>query len=160
MQRTRTPPLQRWPGDQQLGHRHGTARWHRPRGHGPLRRSRENRLAGGVAGGLAERIGRDATAVRVVFALAALAGLFGVAAYVVAWLLIPAAGEEHNIATRAMGDRRGIALAAGVASLLLVVLVIASALGASWLGSLAWPLIISAAGTVLIWRNARRTSRR
>ena len=152
-QRTRTPPLQHWPGDQRLGQR-GPARWHRPRGRGPLRRAREDRLAGGVAAGVAARIGRDVTAVRVVFVLAALLGLFGVAAYILAWLLIPAEESGSNIAAKALGDRRGIALAAGVASLLVVVLAVASAIGASWLGSLAWPLIITAAGTVLIWRNA------
>jgi signal transduction histidine kinase len=119
-----------------------------------LRRSREDRLAGGVAAGLAARVGLDVTVVRLVFVLAALAGLFGAAAYVLAWLLIPATGEESNIASRALVDRRGLALAAGVGSLLVLALLIASALGASWLGSLAWPLIICAAGTVLIWRNA------
>ncbi|MDR0341858.1 MAG: PspC domain-containing protein [Nocardiopsaceae bacterium] len=153
MQRTGTPRLQRWPDDQRLrGHR--PARWPRPPRSGPWRRSRDDRLAGGVAAGLAARVGIDVTVVRVVFVLAALAGLFGVAAYVLAWLLVPADGADSNIATAALGDRRGIALAAGVASLLVVVLLIASALGASWLGSLAWPLIISAAGVVLIWRNA------
>jgi signal transduction histidine kinase len=107
-----------------------------------------------VAAGLASRTGFDVTVVRTVFVLAALAGGFGVAAYVVAWLLVPAAGQQRSIAAAAMTDRRGIALTAGLGSLLVVVLLIASALGASWLGSLAWPLVISVAGIVLIWRNA------
>jgi signal transduction histidine kinase len=134
--------------------RYGPGRWRRRRSSGPFRRAREDRLAGGVAAGLAARTGLDVTAVRVVFVLAALAGLFGVAAYVLAWLVVPAAGEDSNIASKALGDRRGIALAAGVVSLLVLALLVASALGASWLGSLAWPLIISVAGVVLIWRNA------
>ena len=107
-----------------------------------------------MAAGLAARTGFDVTVVRTVFVLATLAGGFGVAAYVVAWLLVPAAGEQRSIAAAAMTDRRGIALTAGLGSLLVVVLLIASALGASWLGSLAWPLVISVAGIVLIWRNA------
>ncbi len=107
-----------------------------------------------MAAGLAARTGFDVTVVRTVFVLAALAGGFGVAAYVVAWLLVPAAGQQRSIAAAAMTDRRGIALTAGLGSLLVVVLLIASALGASWLGSLAWPLVISVAGIVLIWRNA------
>ena len=45
-----------------------------------------------------------------------------------AWLLIPAEGADSNIAAQALTDRRGIALAAGLASLLVVVLIIASAL--------------------------------
>ncbi len=119
-----------------------------------MRREQENRLAGGVAAGLAARTGLDVTVVRTVFILAALAGGFGVAAYVVAWLLVPAAGQQRNIASEAMTDRRGIGLTAVLGSLLVVVLLIASALGAGWLGSLAWPLVISVAGIVLIWRNA------
>src|SRR6266540_483456 len=78
----------------------------------------------------------------------------GAAAYVVAWLMVPAVGENSNIASKAMTDRRGIALVAGLGSLLVVVLLIASVLGAGWLGTLAWPLGISLAGIVLIWRNA------
>ncbi len=86
--------------------------------------------------------------------VAAVASGFGVAAYVLAWLLVPAAGQTNNIAAKALTDRRGITLAAGLGSLLVVVLLIASGLGAGWLGSLAWPLVLSAAGIVLIWRNA------
>jgi len=107
-----------------------------------------------VASGLAARTGFDVTAVRFVFVVAAVASGFGVAAYVLAWLLVPAAGQTNNIAAKALTDRRGITLAAGLGSLLVVVLLIASGLGAGWLGSLAWPLVLSAAGIVLIWRNA------
>jgi signal transduction histidine kinase len=119
-----------------------------------LRRGREDRLAGGVAAGVATRTGFDVTVVRTVFVLASLLGGFGAAAYVLAWLLVPADGADSNIASEALTDRRGIALAAGLGSLLVVVLLIASALGAAWLGNLAWPLVISVAGIVLIWRNA------
>jgi signal transduction histidine kinase len=129
-------------------------RFRRPRGSGPLRRGRDGRLAGGVAAGVAARTGFDVTAVRTVFVLAALASGFGAAVYVLAWLFVPAAGAERSIASTAITDRRGIALAAGLGSLLVVVLMIASAIGADWLGSLAWPLVISVAGIVLLWRNA------
>jgi signal transduction histidine kinase len=107
-----------------------------------------------VAAGLAARTGIDVTVVRTVFVLASLAGFFGVAAYVVAWLLVPVSGENSTMASKALADRRGIALAAGLGSLLVVLLVIASALGASWLGRVAWPLVISVVGITLIWRNA------
>jgi signal transduction histidine kinase len=148
-------PQERWPGRGRF-RRRGPGRWARgPRGSGPLRRGREDRLAGGVAAGLAARTGFDVTAVRIVFVLATLlSGGIVAAAYVLAWLLVPE-GEDASIASKAQADRRGIALAAGLASLLVVVLIIASALGAGWLGStLGWPLIISAGGLVLIWRNA------
>jgi len=123
------------------------------RGSGPLRRAREDRLAGGVAAGLAARTGLDVTVVRLGFALATLLSV-GAAVYVLAWLLVPADGADSNIAGKALADRRGIALAAGVMSLLIALFVVASALGAGWLGSGAWPLVISGPGLVLIWRNA------
>jgi signal transduction histidine kinase/phage shock protein PspC (stress-responsive transcriptional regulator) len=119
-----------------------------------LRRQQEDRLAGGVAAGLAARTGLDVTVVRTAFVLATLLGGFGVAAYVVAWLLIPAAGADANIASKARADRLGIAFAAGLGSLLIVVLLTASVFGVGRLSSLFWPLFISAAGVVLIWRNA------
>ena len=111
-------------------------------------------MTAGVAAGLAARTGIDVTVVRIAFVLTTVASGFGAAAYVLLWLLVPVAGETSNIAGKALTDRRGIALAAGLGSLLLVVLLIASALHAGWLTSLAWPLVISAAGIVLIWRNA------
>jgi signal transduction histidine kinase len=107
-----------------------------------------------VAAGLAARTGLDVTAVRVLFVVVTMAGGFGLAAYVLAWLLVPAAGEDSNIAARAITDRRGVTLAAGLGSLLVTLLIIASLLGVGWFGTVAWPLVISTVGIVLIWRNA------
>jgi len=125
-----------------------------PRTDGPLRRRREDRLVAGVAAGLAARTGIDVTVIRIAFVVASLLSLFGAAAYVVAWLLLPADGADSPIGTRAAADRRGIALAAGLGSALIVLFFIASALGAGWFGSLAWPLVISVVGLTLIWRNS------
>jgi signal transduction histidine kinase len=107
-----------------------------------------------VAAGLAARTGLDVTAIRVLFVIATVAGGFGLAAYVLAWLLLPAVGEDTNIASRAVADRRGITLAAGLGSLLIALLIIGSLLGVGWFGTIAWPLVISTVGIVLIWRNA------
>jgi signal transduction histidine kinase len=119
-----------------------------------LRRPREDRLVAGVAAGLAARMGIDVTVVRVVFVVAALLGGFGVAAYVVAWLLLPAEGADGSIASQALNDRRGLALAAALGSLLAILLFIASALGATWLNSVGLALVVSAVGVTLIWRNS------
>jgi signal transduction histidine kinase len=119
-----------------------------------LRRPQEDRLVAGVAAGLAARTGIDVTVVRVVFVVAALLGGFGVAAYVVAWLLLPAEGADGSIASQALNDRRGLALAAGLGSLLVILLLIAPALGAKWLNSIGLALVVSAVGLTLIWRNS------
>ena len=107
-------PQQQWPEHRYPGRR-GPGWWRRgPRRSGPLRRRPDDRLAGGVAAGLAARTGIDVTAVRIAFVLTGLGGV-GVAAYVLAWLLIPAVGSDSTIASKAMTDRRGITLAAGPA---------------------------------------------
>jgi signal transduction histidine kinase len=147
------------------------ARWHRDRdpfGHwhrgpfglrrrgngGPLRRDPAERLAGGVAAGLAAWRGFNVTTVRVVFVLVALipSGFF-VPLYVVGWLLIPAAGEDSSIGSRARSDSRGIALAAGLATLCAFLLFVANVVGNGWIDSYAWPQLVTVAGLVLIWRN-------
>ncbi len=121
---------------------------------GPLRRQQEGRLIGGVAAGISARTGIAVNLVRTAFVFSSLLSGFGVAVYVLAWLFVPAAGENGNIAGRAAADRRGIALAAAAASLLALILLIAALLKLGWLGSLSWPPVIAVAGLVLIWRNA------
>jgi signal transduction histidine kinase len=131
-------------------------RWTRgPANGGPLRRQQDGRLAGGVAAGIAARTGFDVTLVRLVLVVVTLV-TYGYCAigYVIAWLVMPAAGADAAIGSKALNDKRGIGQAAGLASLVLVGLIIASALHAGWLTSLAIPLIICPAGLVLIWRNA------
>ncbi len=121
-----------------------------------MRRPQQGRLVGGVAAAISARTGVGTNIIRTVFICSSLVGGFGAAVYVLAWLFLPAVGEDSNIASRALADRRGIALAAGAASLLAVVLLIASVLHVGWLGSLSWPPVIALAGLVLIWRNASR----
>jgi len=153
-------PRGRRPGRPHLW-RPGPGRWSRgPGSSAPLRRGQEDRLVGGVASGLAARTGFDITVVRLVFVLVTGASIgLGAVGYVLAWLVVPAVGADSSIATQARTDRRGIALAAGLGSLLLVLLLIASVLGAGGFVSLAWPLVISAVGLVLIWRNASAEER-
>jgi signal transduction histidine kinase len=127
----------------------------RRRGHGgPLRRDPADRLAGGVAAGIAAWRGFNVTTVRIVFVLLALipSGFF-VPLYVVGWLLIPAAGEQTSIGHRARSDSRGIALAIGLATMLAFLLFIVNVVGNGWIDSYAWPQLVTTAGLVLIWRN-------
>jgi len=78
----------------------------------PLRRSVRDRVLYGVCGGLAERYGISATAVRIAFALLALTGL-GVAVYVVIAVACPAQDDPRPT------DRVRVlaALVAGLAAL-------------------------------------------
>jgi phage shock protein PspC (stress-responsive transcriptional regulator)/signal transduction histidine kinase len=123
-------------------------------GCGPFRRRPDEAMLGGVAAGLAGRTGFDVTLVRAGFALATLAGGVGFAVYVLCWLLLPSSDGSPPIAQRAINDRRGVALAAALASVLLLLLVLGAALHVGWLGSVGWPVVIGLTGLVLIWRNA------
>jgi signal transduction histidine kinase len=130
------------------------AEHHRLQGHGPWRRDVDHRLLGGVASGVAARTGVDVQYVRLAFIILALFSGFGVAAYVIAWLVVPASGEATTIATHALTDKQGIAVAAALATFLIAVLVVVSFAGAGWIGTLAWPLVVTVVGVVLLWRNA------
>ena len=54
-----------------------------------LRRSRTNRIIGGVCGGVGEYLKVDPVAIRVIWAITFLAGTVGFWIYLIAWLLIP-----------------------------------------------------------------------
>jgi signal transduction histidine kinase len=135
--------------------RRGLLRWRGPRGGGPLRRRPSDRLAGGVAAGLASRLGFDVNVVRIALVVGTVfTGGTVAVGYVLAWLVVPADGADGNLAGRAMADRRGIAVAAGIGSLTFIAWVVVSVLHAGFLSNLAWPLGLCVAGIVLIWRNA------
>src|SRR5580700_11046745 len=138
------------------GHGHRGPFWLRRRGHGgPLRRDPAERLAGGVASGVAAWKGLNVTTVRIAFVLIALvSGGFCVPFYVAGWLLIPAAGEDSSIGSRARSDSAGIALAAGLATLLALVLLVGGVFNDGWFDGWAWPQTVTVAGLAPRWRNA------
>jgi signal transduction histidine kinase len=152
------PTEQAWPPN---GY-HGPPHWHRRaerwrnRGNGqPLRRDPEDRLAGGVAAGIAAWRGFSPTTVRIVLVVIALVSQgWVIPFYLGGWLLIPARGAETSIGHRARHDSRGIALAIGLASLLIVLLGLASVLNAGLINTYGWQQVPSVAFLVLIWRNA------
>jgi signal transduction histidine kinase len=134
---------------------HGIRLTRGPVSPGPLRRTRDDQLLGGVAAGLAKRTGLSVGLIRAIIVGAVLLSTGWLAmAYVLAWLFIPAEGADRTIASKAVTDKRGIGLAVGLTSMLAVALVIASALNAPWVTSLAVPIIVCADGLVLISRNA------
>ncbi len=63
-----------------------------------LRRSTDDRMLAGVAGGIARYLDADVTLVRVIIAALALFTGAGVALYIGAWLLIPGDGEDQPAA--------------------------------------------------------------
>lgn len=135
--------------------RHLRERW----GKGRVVRSRESRLFGGIAGGLAARAGVDPTLVRVGFVIVGFLWGFGVAAYVAAWLVLPLEGSTRSIGTKAVHDREGIVLAVALLPALALALVVGSLLHIGLFAQLAWPAFAVGAGGVLVWRNVEEDER-
>jgi signal transduction histidine kinase/phage shock protein PspC (stress-responsive transcriptional regulator) len=117
-------------------------------------------MVAGVACGVAAKIGLDVTVVRIGVVLASVFSGVGVAAYVVAWLVLPAPGGGEAVGRRALRDGRGLALVGALLPGLAVVLALASALGIGWVGAAAWPALIAAGGLILLWRNGSAADRR
>jgi signal transduction histidine kinase len=111
-------------------------------------RSPTDRVLTGVAAGLAARFGMDPLVIRLGFVVLALAGGAGIILYAVLWLLSTdgAAPAPVKLAPHA-AVRRLIAVGLMVTGALLLL----RAAGI-WFGdALVWPVMLAAAGSVLIW---------
>jgi phage shock protein PspC (stress-responsive transcriptional regulator) len=70
----------------------------------PLRRSRQDRVIAGVAGGFARWLGIDPVIVRVILVVLAIFGGSGLVLYVIGWLFIPDEGAPESEAQRFIGQ--------------------------------------------------------
>ncbi len=132
-------------------------------------RSTDDRMIGGVAGGLAEHLGLDPLHVRIAFVVASFVGGFGLVFYAGLWMILPAdrhldqASPGLEAATR-QGKRPGRAsrltdagpvVAAGALALGVLFLV------HGWLGGsfLFWPLLLGVLGLAVLWWQADEAQR-
>ena len=118
-----------------------------------LRRDRANGWLGGVCAGIGRQYGADVALVRLAFVVATAAGGFGVALYLLAWLVIPS-GDAPAGRRRLPTGRGALEVALGTGLLLLSVLLTMRALGVWFSDAIAWPLVLIASGGALIWRQA------
>ena len=132
-------------------------------------RSTDDRMIGGVAGGLAEHLGLVPLHVRVAFIVASMLGGFGVVVYAALWLILPAgthleqASPGLEAATR-QGKRPGRRTRLVDAGPLVAVMVFA--LGVlfllhGWIGGsfLFWPVLLGVVGVGLLWWQADEAQR-
>lgn len=148
-----------------------------------LIRSRSDRMLGGVCGGLAAYLRIDATIIRLLFVLMALGSGAGVFIYLVLWFVLPAEGatgstnlnasiragaEEMAERARTLGadlrspdsgaNRRGL-MVVGAGLILVGAIVFLNNLNIPWLAwlkvDLLWPLVLVAAGVLVIVRYLR-----
>jgi signal transduction histidine kinase len=120
-----------------------------------LRRTPDNRVLGGVCGAISRTTGIDAMWVRIGFVLLAIGSGVMVLVYALAWMLIPLEGENENVYSRVVCDRRGIrTVAAILIPLMIAVQFITSSLHVGFVGFLGWPTFLAVGVVILIWRNA------
>ena len=116
-----------------------------------LARRLDERLLGGVAGGVAEYLGVDAVLVRLGFVVTAFFGGLGVIAYGLGWIVLPVAPPAGVAPSR--GDRRQLV---GYGLVALGLLAIGGRLGWSFRGDGAfWPLVLIALGAAVLWLRTR-----
>jgi phage shock protein PspC (stress-responsive transcriptional regulator) len=124
-----------------------------------LQRNTRDGKIGGVAAGLADYFAIDPTIVRLAFVLLVFAGGFGIAAYLVAWLVMPAGDGSAPSRTPGADGDRGWML--GLAIVAVGALALAGTIGLWWIDEVVfWPFALIAAGVgLLLWRRdeQRRT---
>lgn len=122
----------------------------------PLRRSRTDRVLGGVAGGIARYFGVDPILIRLGFVLLVIAGGSGVLIYLIAWLIIPEEGEgaERETAGPAM-DAATTRLVLGGALIAIGGILLASRF-IPYFSQVFWPLVFIVAGAAVIMGATKR----
>ncbi len=120
---------------------------------GLFARSAADRVVAGVAGGLAEAIGVDAVVLRLALVVLCFAGGFGVALYLIGWLV--GGDPVHDAPSRSAPDaltrtRRAVAVGFVVAGMLILLRA-----GRIWFGdALVWSVALAAFGTAVIWTRS------
>jgi phage shock protein C len=119
-----------------------------------LRRSRHDRVIGGVCGGLGRHLGIDPVLLRIAAVLLTLTGGLGVLLYLLAFVVIPEQQEDEDLgpAPEARGDvwiYVGVGLIALGAVLLVDQLV-------PWFDRVVVPLVLVAIGLGIVYRGSRR----
>ncbi len=120
-----------------------------------LRRSREDRVFGGVCGGLGRYLGVDPIWLRLAFVVMVLGGGAGLIVYLAALIIIPAAPEGAREYRRAPRRELDATLLLGGGLIVVGVIALAARL-IPWLDDFVWPMVLIALGAGLIWRSLDR----
>jgi phage shock protein C len=121
-----------------------------------LTRSRDDRMIAGVCGGLAAYLGVDRVMVRFSFVALALAGGLAIPLYVIAWMLVPAAGDARPARAAPLPILDALLVAVG-GTLIAVGAAVLPARLAPWSDDrLTWAVALVAIGVVILLRGMRR----
>lgn len=131
---------------------------HRLRSITDMKRSKDDRLLGGVCSGAAEYLNIDPVIVRVVIAVLTVVGFSGVILYAAAWFLLPAEGDDKSVAAdwfRLDKNEEQVRVAGLVGAVVLAALAIVGDGGWFWDGA-PWLLVPLAAVYYLFAVRPRR----
>jgi|SRR5579872_3072651 len=127
-----------------------------------LYRSAENRIIGGVCGGLAEYFETDPILVRVIFLFLTLIGAAGVLLYLILWIMIPEKHEDqkkhlefaHEVRQHMHRSHRAAHSMVGLFIILVGVLLLIDQLYPGLGFSKFWPVFIIAFGVVIMLKKS------
>ncbi|MEX2487739.1 MAG: PspC domain-containing protein, partial [Nitriliruptoraceae bacterium] len=120
-----------------------------------LRRSRDERILGGVAGGLGRHFGVDPVLIRITFLALVFAGGFGVIVYGLLWLLLPVESADAPPAARPVTTQQSIALGL----IALGVLFLLRGLGLWFSDGIVIPVVLAATGSAIVWSRSDEDGR-
>jgi phage shock protein C len=114
-----------------------------------LRRSRTERVIGGVCGGLGRYLGLDPVLLRIAFVVLLFAGGGGLVLYVISWILIPEEREGEPLGTERPSSVDTTRLIVGGALVAIGTIALLN-LSIPRLGRYFWPLAIIALGVAIV----------
>jgi len=115
-----------------------------------LRRSRTDRVIGGVCGGLGRYLDVDPLLMRIAAVALALSGGAGVLAYLIAWIAIPQAGAADAEPPAPAESSTSVSLIAGVLLLLVGAVLLVRQVVPWFETAVVWPLLLLAVGVLVI----------
>lgn len=120
-----------------------------------VRRSRQDRVIGGVCGGLGRYLQVDPVLLRIAAVALALSGGLGVLAYIIAWIAIPEETGDEPVLVQGRDNGHVLALAAGAALVALGGLLLAQQMVPWFDAAFFWPVVVVAVG-ILVLVSGRR----
>ncbi|MGA9159655.1 MAG: PspC domain-containing protein [Actinomycetota bacterium] len=114
-----------------------------------LRRSRDDRVIGGVCGGLGRYLGVDPVLLRIALVILAIAGGGGFLIYVVAWVLIPVERDGEDLGSARPEGADATRLIVGGALIAIGTILLLN-LSIPALGKYFWPLALIAVGVAVV----------